>query len=166
MSKHGPSRSLFPWHLHRHALENPKPGWQSPSTWIPVLCPEGFFGFLHVLIRSMGLIYLPTWMVDFEGKLLQVGRYSSFMDPSWGRYESRNQFYDCRIPHVSNNIHLESCFLTNLTISTSNPIVRWSLLHCSKCVGFKLTWKEMCQVVSYCHTFYFNRNGRETEQIP
>ena len=30
-------------------------------------------------IGSMGLAYLPSWMVDFEGKL--VGKYTSHMDP-------------------------------------------------------------------------------------
>ena len=44
----------------------------------------GFIWLTPHLLTNPYMVYLPTWLVDFYGKL--VGKYFSPMDPSWERY--------------------------------------------------------------------------------
>ena len=47
----------------------------SPIEWCPVFIPYRLVSYRVYRIPSIGLVYLPTWMVDFYGRL--VGKYTN-----------------------------------------------------------------------------------------
>ncbi len=69
----------------------------------------------------MGLVYVPTWMVDFYGKL--VGKYTSPMDPmGYGTFGGDWNFISSSEPFYGWLIGIPSCAGTTELKSRKNPL--------------------------------------------